>query len=391
MIYKVHQPRLDTKHSSSRRSWPALLNALGVLLLLVHCAWMPPGHGFEPLAEPAADFDRLFQRLGDGWTGGDGTLSILLPDGRSVWLFGDTLLGTIAANNTRAADTPFIHNCLVAQDRQQLTTLYRSDGGVPSAFFSPPIGPGWFWPGDGLVTANQLLLFLHYFEPQGSDLWSWRWRGTMIATLSLPDLQWIATDPAPGADHILYGVSILQTEEFTYIYGADDQPFPKHAHVAKALPGRIKDPWRYFSSQGWSADPRATSSILTGVSAQYSVIQRQGFFFLFTMDGREPFSNLLVAYRALSPSGPWQGPVKLYQAPEAKGDIVAYNPFAHTQFSDQNKILISYNLNHISDATSLFRDASIYRPRFVRIRIPAMEQQFDAMAGGPTPKFQGTE
>jgi hypothetical protein len=46
---------------------------------------------------------------------------------------------------------------------------------------------------------------------------------------------------------------------------------------------------------------------------------------------------------------------------------VAYNPFVHPQFTANGRLLVSYNLNHVSDPKALYRDAAIYRPRFVRI------------------------
>src|SRR5437763_304475 len=39
------------------------------------------------------DFTRLWATCGPGWTGGDGAYSVALPDGRSVWLFGDSFMG----------------------------------------------------------------------------------------------------------------------------------------------------------------------------------------------------------------------------------------------------------------------------------------------------------
>jgi hypothetical protein len=57
-------------------------------------------------------------------------------------------------------------------------------------------------------------------------------------------------------------------------------------------------------------------------------------------------------------------------------NIVAYNPFVHTQFAEGNRHLISYNLNHINDPTALYRDASIYRPRFIRVDFTEVGKRF---------------
>ena len=44
----------------------------------------------------ATYFDSLFTMYGNGFTGGDGIYSVELPDGRNVWIIGDTFLGTVS-------------------------------------------------------------------------------------------------------------------------------------------------------------------------------------------------------------------------------------------------------------------------------------------------------
>ena len=41
------------------------------------------------------DFNQLFTRFSE-WTGGDATYSVPLPDGRVLWMFGDSFIGTVA-------------------------------------------------------------------------------------------------------------------------------------------------------------------------------------------------------------------------------------------------------------------------------------------------------
>ena len=84
------------------------------------------------------------------------------------------------------------------------------------------------------------------------------------------------------------------------------------------------------------------------------------------MDERQPFSDRMVVYLAETPTGPWQGPVDIYRAPEASSAVAAYNPFVHPQFSRHgNGHLISYNINHVHDPDTLYDDAGLYRPRFI--------------------------
>jgi len=361
------------------------LKVLPVILLLLLCfiscrQVVPPDVEQRPICVPAEDFNQLFERSGPGWTGGDGTLSVWLPDDRTLWLFGDTLLGRVAADGTRPLDTPFVHNSLVVQDGSRLETRVGSVRGEPGAFFSPSSAEEWFWPGHGVVVGARLKIFLHRFEQTAPELWAWRWVGTNLAHVSLPSLNLTGIQAAPSDNQILYGVCLMESDGYTYIYGTADQCHPKEAHVARVPAGRLEGPWDYFNGACWSGQAVATCRILAGVSTQYSVIRFGRHFYLFTMDGRDVFSYLIVVYRAVHPQGPWQGPLTLYEAPEAGDQVIAYNPFAHPQFLEENRVLLSYNLNHVSNPDALYRDAAIYRPRFIRVDLGEADRRFDGEA-----------
>jgi hypothetical protein len=354
----------------------ALLVCLLLLLSACRAFWTPD----DPLAVPAAEFNQLFEHRGGGWTGGDGTVSVLLPDGRNVWLFGDTLLGTVRADDTRPEDTPFVHNSLVVQNDRTMETRLgaHAPNNPPAAAFEPPKAGQWYWPGDGTVEGDRLRIFLHRFEQTAPRLWAWRWIGTDIASLALPSLAPTGFATAPSDNGIIYGVCLLESEHFTYIFGIDDARHPKQAHLARAQAGHIQGPWTYFANGRWSETPGASQPILAGVSTQYAVIRVAPDFYLFSMDARVPFSSEIVVYRAQRPQGPWQGPLTVYKVPETTSEIIAYNPFVHSQFTNDGLVLVSYNLNHATDPTALYRDAAIYRPRFIRVDLSAVARRFDA-------------
>ena len=46
-------------------------------------------------------FNKLFMGECWGFTGGDGTYSVLLPDRRIVWIFGDTFIDGVNPDNSR--------------------------------------------------------------------------------------------------------------------------------------------------------------------------------------------------------------------------------------------------------------------------------------------------
>ncbi|MGD9332917.1 MAG: DUF5005 domain-containing protein [Desulfobacterales bacterium] len=318
-------------------------------------------------AQPDADFNRLFTRAGDGWTGGDGTLSVKLPDGRTLWLFGDTFLGQVRPDGSRPAQSPLIRNCLVVQKGQKLTTHHGGSIRDPEAFLVSEGSQSWYWPGDGTVQGNRLQIFFHCFRQVSEGMWGWAWKDTVIASLRLPDL---VLERVIRADHhngVAYGAALHEEGRWIYIFGTEQRGVVKHMHLARAPQADLNTAWGYWTGQNWSPDPQASRAVLAGVSSQFGVVGLGKGLGLVTMDDRQPFSNRLVVYLAESPMGPWRGPIEIYRAPEAGAGISAYNPFVHPQFKSPDGILISYNINHVHDPDVIYEDASLYRPRFIRV------------------------
>jgi len=72
----------------------------------------------------------MFRKDIGGWIAADATYSIYLPDGRTLWLFGDTFIGEVEEDNSIAPGVVMIRNSAVIQDGDSLRTLY---GGTPAA------------------------------------------------------------------------------------------------------------------------------------------------------------------------------------------------------------------------------------------------------------------
>ena len=76
------------------------LTALAITALLAIASQGPVQAQKRPAptelpGKPAPDWDEIFARE-KGWTGADGCFSVELGDGRTLWLYSDTWVGTIA-------------------------------------------------------------------------------------------------------------------------------------------------------------------------------------------------------------------------------------------------------------------------------------------------------
>ena len=117
----------------------------------------------------------LFYNYGDsssGWTGGDATYSVPLPDGSILWLFSDTFVGPV--KNGYRPDMPMtkmINNCLVLQKGGKLSTIMGGDHENPRSFLYPD-GDTWYWIGEE-YRINNFVSKMRSYKPAGGSGFNW--------------------------------------------------------------------------------------------------------------------------------------------------------------------------------------------------------------------------
>ncbi len=324
-------------------------------------------------------FDELFTSFGPGWTGGDSTYSIDLPDGRTLWLFSDTLLGHVNPSRTRPRNAPFINNSLVVQDGGNLETFTGMIGTLPVAYFRPVDDSSWYWVYDALLEETTdgtvLRVFLIRFErTEVGGTFSFRWLDNALATVSLPELELVSIQPAPSGHGVSWGAAVMESADWTYIYGTEDLGDDKYMRLARAPTNQVTDygSWQFADGAGgWSAVEADSARLLHGVANEYSVTRIGEAYLLITMDTAESFSPSILAFSSCDPQGPWENRALLYETPETvEGLSFTYNAHAHPQFTKDSELLISYNVN-ARDVAWIYADADLYRPRFIRVRLSA--------------------
>lgn len=357
-----------------------LFKALAVAVLLQYCTATEQNH-FTKI-EPDSTFNQLFTRSGGGFTGGDGTYSVLLPDGRTVWIFGDTFLGTVKEDSTRDKMEPiYIRNSFVVQNGEELVTITSGTKKKRTTLISPPEGISlnipedsvWYWPGDGLIEDGSLKLFVSKFHQFGEGMWDFAWLGGAVATFSLPDLTQTDLDTIPSfkLNGIHFGHAIIEDDVHTYIYGLRKGK----AYGARAKKGEITGSWQYYSSGNWIDEAEKATPVLdVTASEQFSVLYHKNSFYLISQLGE--LSPEVWAFKSDKPYG-WQkeNGKRIYSInlPFNNPNLFVYNALVHPQFIDeQGRILLSYNTNshRLQDH---FDNAHIYKPRFVRIPLKILE------------------
>ena len=107
-------------------------------------------------------------RRSHGWTAGDATISILLPDGRSVWLFGDSFIDHYDSTDNSLPCLFQVRNCFTVQDTDDLNSMTTyidySKNGIEQTYFKiSSVGNTVYWPGHGFVVQDTLFVFLQKF------------------------------------------------------------------------------------------------------------------------------------------------------------------------------------------------------------------------------------
>ena len=74
---------------------------------------------------------------------------------------------------------------------------------------------------------------------------------------------------------------------------------------------------------------------------------------------------MISAWDAPTPIGPWSDKTTIYTTP-AWSDSFTYNALAHPELSDDQSLLVSYNVNS-SSGSGAYGNADLYRPRFIRV------------------------
>ncbi|MCY7410731.1 MAG: DUF5005 domain-containing protein [Chitinophagales bacterium] len=316
----------------------------------------------------ATFYNDLFTRYGNGWTGGDATYSVPLPDGRVVWIFGNTFLDTVYANRTRPYSN-MIKNSFMVQDGSNFTTLYGGTTSDPVSLIDTADPNQWFWPLDGTVSGDTLYVFFSLYHQIGNGAFDYTYVRTDLMAFSLPSLSLRSTQTVSTNLSIRYGTCVYEDGNYLYIFGDEKNSFTNYVHVARVLLSNLRGAWEYWDGEDWTSAPPEISigRIIKGnqpieVSPEFSVFYADGKYRLVTH--QDLFGKKIFSYESSSITGPWSNKNTVYTTPETGGNIWTYNAFVHPEFDSAGFHLLSYNINSLNP-NDLFTNADNYRPKFI--------------------------
>lgn len=347
------------------------------------------GNSGQKTIEPTVELDsticeRLMPGLGGGITGGDGTISIDLKDGRSVFMWGDSFFGDVV-NDTRAKDTKFVmgNTFTIVDEKGKLETLYGGNKENPSAFIEAEQDgktPVWYWPGHGFVENGILHLFMSKFHKIGEGTFGFEYLCCDYFRLDVKTMKVMDKENFKAANEngVHYGHAVLPYKGDVYIYGTKaDAIGIADVHVAKAkLEDNKLTGFSYWDGSAWQADARKSqkiAGITKSISEQFNVVELEEKIALVSQD-RSGNVKDVYSFIASKPEGPFSNEKLLYSVQEDNFEtdsMMTYNAMVHPQYRKNGKILTCYNINTYS-MTKLFEKASLYQPRFVWVPVESI-------------------
>lgn len=378
-------------------------------------------------AQQPAYFDsawtNYFRRNSGGWTAGDATISVPLPDNRVIWLFGDSYTVNVNITDNTLPCLFQVRNCYMVQDSVDRslfkTILDTTMTGVNQTTFKiVPNDTTLLWPGHGYVKNDTVFIFMERYH--SSTL---AYLGCWLVKLKFPDLHQIGIYPVHGnGENVIFGRAVIvdSAAGYLYIYGNKLNWIVQEPVVARCSIANPLLPWEYYTGSGWSSFPNQMQKISTNlVSPGFSAFKYEGKYYIVTQEngylecglGREIYS-----YESLYPWGPFENKKLLYTE-ESKFNgwyLLTYNAQAHPYFIENNELLICYNVNdrvdtvfpHVcpSECKHIWTDrmdADSYRPKFVRVPMGLITDAGCRMQDerynnievqlGPNPVMQGAD
>lgn len=324
-----------------------------------------------------AELNRIVTELDlPGWQAGDIGASGLLPDGRVVWAFGDTVRD--------ASLTPrLVANSLLVASRTCVSQVVTPTAGP----IVPDAGGVVMWPMSLAVLPEEdgVTRFVVSCSRirRGAGAWGFTDEGTRAAVFRVtrggaPQLEHTLDlapdDPDPHA--VTWGAALAVESGWLYVYGTrlPEASFGRELHVARTP---VADPaqrsrWQAWDGHRWQGDLERSAVVLPaagGVSQTLSVSVVGGAFVAVSKrDG--DLGDFVYTWRAAGPTGPWR-PAKGTRAPfEGPDSTYRYAPLAHPEVPlADGSLLVSVSRN-TSDLTRLLADPSIGRPYFVQVARP---------------------
>ena len=324
------------------------------------------------------------------WLGADAAYSIPLPDGRSVWIFGDTLYGDKRVVNGK--DPRIVRNSIgissCTNGKWNLEYVIRHNGeGAWQDFFQAQHKDTWYWALDGFVHGDDLwvtLLCIRKASSPKPDAFDFETCGADLAKVSGlngdPQKWKVEYFPMVNDGVAAYpSATTVVSGDYVYLFALYEKG--NRPMLLTRIPlGGLSDPARnmqYYSKSGaWKPGftPADSMAVMepgaTEMTVRYHPELKK---WLAVFKSPDLSTDQVLARTAAQISGPWSQGKVIYHVPEMKRgspgfskDTFCYAGKEHPEFRTPESILFTYVCN-TADVPSIATNSDIYFPKVVRV------------------------
>ena len=322
-------------------------------------------------------------RGGGEFQGADVGADVTLQDGRRLWVFGDTLRARDFAGQR------FVRNSMLVFTNTCAQVVLPADHG---ALIPDRVDGTGYWPmsiakvtrpGYDLVGVSAQRVKGNADPANPTDFQN---LGPAIAvfivrpgeTPQLIGKQDLGADD-PSRKQPAWGAAAAVDGGWVYLYGTANPDkkgvFGFSLSAARVRPDEIlkQDAWRYWDGSRWQARASKAAKLIPAVGG---VSQTLSVFHLgdrwYAVSKRDEFlGHDLVIWTAPGPTGPFTASPALAAIPsDSATGMLRYMPLAHPDLlPEKGSIVVSVSQNY-TDLDAVNANPFLYRPRFLRVRLP---------------------
>jgi len=294
----------------------------------------------------ARDLGPLFYPNSVKMLGQDAAYSIPIRQNETLWVFGDTIIGTLDETGRRILEGMPCNTGLICRDADAANGLqayeYLLDQtSVPRQLISlePDEAPDVYrvWGMHGCHLAGKIYWYFIRIRIDPDGIWPYKFAtaGSGLAVSNYPELKFRRLenhgttlwwgDKAP-----CMGVAVLPEVEsgYIYVYATLYRELKHYCYIARVRPEAIENPaaYEYLCNPAprWSADAAAAISIMEEMPTELSVSYNAYLSCYLAVHSLETRGKM-VGRTAPTPWGPWSAPTVLWTSKVALRNPLVYN------------------------------------------------------------------
>lgn len=310
------------------------------------------------------DIDKKFKRY-HGWSGADGIYTYNY-NGEILMYFSDTFIGDSNDLDERLT-FDLINNSLAISDIKLNNINFIYPNNPLKSVVIPK--QGYYWLEDGIIENNKLYI---YALRMYNDIFSnkiFEIKAIDLIELDLPSYNKINYKTYEISnyeiDNIVLGIALIKEGEYYYIYGYINDGYNKKLILARTK-SLINKEYEYLNKDGVFSKSKDNLMILKEYFAAESKIIKikDKFYMAYTKNSIGKDIYLLVIDDLFKP---YDKEIYLYECLEHKGNIICYNSKIQSALSNEEELIITYNVNTLVNEEH--KNLDIYRPRFIKVRL----------------------